>query len=127
MWPRLDTTRSRLVALGGLLAALALVPLAPAGVPIIVGGLAAAASADRTGAAAAAGPDGAAADGDGAGRSFARHGVQVSGVDLQEGQRAAALRYSAPGEDGHVVETEPQRTVERQADRRGKKVKRKRR
>jgi preprotein translocase subunit SecA len=48
-------------------------------------------------------------------------------VDLQEGQRPAALRYSAPGEDGHVVETEPQRTVERQADRRGKKVKRKRR
>lgn len=41
LWPRLDTTRSRLVALGGLLAALALVPLAPAGVPIIVGGLAA--------------------------------------------------------------------------------------
>ena len=48
-------------------------------------------------------------------------------IDLQDGQRPAALRYSAPGEDGHVVETEPQRTVERQADRRGKKVKRKRR
>ncbi len=64
---------------------------------------------------------------DESGRALARSGVQVSGVDLQEGQRASALRYSAPGEDGHVVETEPQRTVERQADRRGKKVKRKRR
>ena len=52
----------------------------------------------------------------------------MSGVDLDpEGQRPAALRYTAPGEDGRAVETGGQQTVERQADRRGKKVKRKRR
>ncbi len=54
--------------------------------------------------------------------------VTVSGVDLGDGaQRAGALRYTAPGEDGRAVETGGQQTVERRADRRGKKVKRKRR
>ncbi len=102
----------------------------PMSVGDLVGGLAAAARDDRTGAASPAGagrPGAVAGDADESGRPLARPGVQVSGVDLHEGQRAAPLRYSAPGEDGHVVETEPQRTVERQADRRGKKVKRKRR
>jgi preprotein translocase subunit SecA len=105
--------------------AAAAVGAAPMSVGDLVGGLAAAApddgavavDEDHTGAAAA----------DDGGRTFARSAVQVSGVDLQDGQRPAALRYSAPGEDGLAVETEPQRTVERQADRRGKKVKRKRR
>ena len=55
-------------------------------------------------------------------------GVRVSGVDLDtDGQRSGGLRYTAPGEDGRAVETGDQQTVERKADRRGKKVKRKRR
>jgi preprotein translocase subunit SecA len=55
-------------------------------------------------------------------------GVRVSGVDLDApAQRSGALHYSAPGEDGRAVESGGQQTVERQADRRGKKVKRKRR
>ncbi len=54
--------------------------------------------------------------------------VTVSGVDLGDpAQRATALRYTAPGEDGRAVETGGQQTVERKPDRRGKKVKRKRR
>ncbi|WP_353511168.1 preprotein translocase subunit SecA [Intrasporangium sp.] len=54
-------------------------------------------------------------------------GVKVSGVGLATPQqRSAALRYSAPGEDGRAVET-GQQPVERKADRRGKKVKRRRR
>jgi preprotein translocase subunit SecA len=53
--------------------------------------------------------------------------VKVTGVDLAErGGRSGALRYSAPGEDGSVVES-GQQPVERSADRRGKKVKRRRR
>jgi preprotein translocase subunit SecA len=107
--------------------AAAAVGASPMSVGDLMGALATAAPDDGTGAAAEDHTGAAAADGDGVARSFARSGVQVSGVDLQEGQRAAALRYSAPDEDGRVVETEPQRTVERQADRRGKKVKRKRR
>lgn len=39
LWPRLDTTVTRLLALLAAIVALGLVPLAPAGVPIIVGGL----------------------------------------------------------------------------------------
>ncbi|MCU1536751.1 MAG: protein translocase subunit secA, partial [Humibacillus sp.] len=66
-------------------------------------------------------------DHDASGRPVARPAVQVSGVDLAEARSDAPLRYSAPGEDGQVVEVETQRTAERQADRRGKKVKRKRR
>jgi preprotein translocase subunit SecA len=54
-------------------------------------------------------------------------GVRVSGVDHTDGQRSGALRYSAPGEDGRAVVTGDQQPVERRADRRGKKVKRKRR
>jgi preprotein translocase subunit SecA len=53
--------------------------------------------------------------------------LKVSGVDLAApGQRGSALRYSAPGEDGRAVETGT-KPVERKADRRGKKVKRRRR
>ncbi|WP_347350252.1 preprotein translocase subunit SecA [Intrasporangium sp.] len=56
-------------------------------------------------------------------------GVSVSGVDLRTGGDAGrVLSYSAPGEDGSVVRSGGgQRPVERAADRRGKKVKRKRR
>lgn len=39
LWPRLDTTATRLLALLAAVVALGLVPLTPAGVPIIVGGL----------------------------------------------------------------------------------------
>jgi preprotein translocase subunit SecA len=54
-------------------------------------------------------------------------GVKVSGVGLASPeQRSSALRYTAPGEDGRAVET-GQQPVERKADRRGKKVKRRRR
>ena len=63
-----------------------------------------------------------------AGRRPFGSGVRVSGVDLDaEGQRSGGLRYTAPGEDGRAVETGGQQSVERKADRRGKKVKRKRR
>ncbi|MEO6998041.1 MAG: preprotein translocase subunit SecA, partial [Terracoccus sp.] len=55
-------------------------------------------------------------------------GIRVSGVDLDtEDQRPSALRYSAPDEDGRAVETGAAKPYERKADRRGKKVKRKRR
>jgi preprotein translocase subunit SecA len=54
--------------------------------------------------------------------------VMVSGVDLPgDGHKREGLRYSAPSEDGKSVTTGGQQTVERAADRRGKKVKRKRR
>jgi preprotein translocase subunit SecA len=54
--------------------------------------------------------------------------VTLSGVDLaKDGQRREGLSYTAPGEDGAAVTTGGQQTVERAADRRGKKVKRKRR
>jgi preprotein translocase subunit SecA len=54
--------------------------------------------------------------------------VKVSGVDLRtDGQGRQGLRYSAPGEDGAAVTTGGQQTVERAADRRGKKVKRRKR
>jgi preprotein translocase subunit SecA len=54
--------------------------------------------------------------------------VTVSGVDLHTGSgQGSAFSYSAPGEDGSVVRTGGQRPVERPANRRGKKVKRKRR
>ena len=55
--------------------------------------------------------------------------LKVSGVDLaSDGDRVrGALSYSAPGEDGLAVSTGGQQPVERAADRRGKKVKRKRR
>ncbi|EWT00831.1 preprotein translocase subunit SecA [Intrasporangium oryzae NRRL B-24470] len=89
---------------------------APMAVSELVGALAAD---DVTGAAAAP-AGGSSAFGDG--------GVRVSGVDLPaDGQRPSALRYTAPGEDGRAVETGGQQTFERRADRRGKKVKRKRR
>jgi preprotein translocase subunit SecA len=95
----------------------------PMSVGDLVGGLAAApVPDDSTGAASADEP--AATNGS---RAFGA-GVKVSGVDLDtEGQRSGALRYTAPGEDGRAVETGGQQTVERKADRRGKKVKRKRR
>jgi len=81
-------------------------------------GGAAPAGAGRTRAAMAANVSGA------GGRS---DGVKVSGVDLATPeQRSSALRYTAPGEDGRAVET-GQQPVERKADRRGKKVKRRRR
>ncbi len=81
-------------------------------------GGAAPAGAGRTRAAVAANVSGA------GGRS---DGVKVSGVDLATPeQRSSALRYTAPGEDGRAVET-GQQPVERKADRRGKKVKRRRR
>ncbi|MEO5743400.1 MAG: preprotein translocase subunit SecA [Terracoccus sp.] len=55
-------------------------------------------------------------------------GILVSGVDLAtEEHRPSGLRYSAPGEDGRAVETGGAKPYERKADRRGKKVKRKRR
>ena len=54
--------------------------------------------------------------------------VKVSGVDLaSDGRRREGLSYSAPGEDGAAVTSGGQQTVERAPDRRGKKVKRKRR
>jgi preprotein translocase subunit SecA len=54
--------------------------------------------------------------------------VTVSGVDLHTGSgQGSAFSYSAPGEDGSVVRTGGQKPVERPANRRGKKVKRKRR
>lgn len=62
------------------------------------------------------------------GRVKAEAEVKVSGVDLRtDGQGRQGLRYSAPGEDGAAVVTGGQQTVERAADRRGKKVKRKKR
>jgi predicted branched-subunit amino acid permease len=45
LWPRLASPDQRWVALGGALVALALVPVAPAGVPVIAGGLVALAAA----------------------------------------------------------------------------------
>ena len=93
---------------------------APMAVSDLVGGVAAA-TADRTGA--AANDD----DADDEGSSAFGTGVRVSGVDHTDGQRAGALSYSAPGEDGRAVVTGDQQPVERRADRRGKKVKRKRR
>ncbi|MDN5795575.1 MAG: preprotein translocase subunit SecA [Intrasporangium sp.] len=57
-------------------------------------------------------------------------GVSVSGLDLRTGvDTDRVLSYSAPGEDGSVVRSGGggQRPVERPANRRGKKVKRKRR
>ncbi len=55
-------------------------------------------------------------------------GVRVSGVDLRtSADTGRVLSYSAPGEDGSVVRSGGQRPVERPANRRGKKVKRKRR
>jgi preprotein translocase subunit SecA len=55
-------------------------------------------------------------------------GVSLSGVDLRtDGDGERALSYSAPGEDGSVVRSGGQKPVERPANRRGKKVKRKRR
>jgi preprotein translocase subunit SecA len=89
-----------------------------------VGGVAAA-TADHTGAA-ADGAEDADEDADEGSRAFGT-GVRVSGVDHTDGQRAGALSYSAPGEDGRAVVTGDQQPVERRADRRGKKVKRKRR
>jgi preprotein translocase subunit SecA len=54
--------------------------------------------------------------------------VRLSGVDLRTGSgEGSAFSYSAPGEYGSVVRTGGQRPVERPANRRGKKVKRKRR
>jgi preprotein translocase subunit SecA len=96
---------------------------APMSVGDLVGGLASApVPADTTGAASEDQPAGTNGS-----RAFGA-GVRVSGVDLDtDGQRSGALRYTAPGEDGRAVETGGQQTVERQADRRGKKVKRKRR
>ena len=103
---------------------------APMSVGDLVGGLAAAGHVadDATGAAARNGETGAEAEAMAAGRRPFGSGVRVSGVDLDgDGQRTGALRYTAPGEDGRAVETSGQQTVERKADRRGKKVKRKRR
>jgi preprotein translocase subunit SecA len=99
---------------------------APMSVGDLVGGLAdhAHVADDATGAAAAGEEDEAVA----AGRRPFGSGVRVSGVDLDtDGQRSGGLRYTAPGEDGRAVESGDQQTVERKADRRGKKVKRKRR
>jgi len=99
---------------------------APMSVGDLVGGLAdhSQVADDATGAAAAGEEDEAVA----AGRRPFGSGVRVSGVDLDtDGQRSGGLRYTAPGEDGRAVESGDQQTVERKADRRGKKVKRKRR
>jgi preprotein translocase subunit SecA len=109
---------------------------APMAVGELLGTLSDAAPDDVTGAAAAdeeayaasASPAGepAAAAGPNGGRAFGS-GLRVSGVGLAEdSRRQRALHYSAPGEDGRAVETGNQ-PVERAADRRGKKVKRKRR
>jgi preprotein translocase subunit SecA len=97
---------------------------APMAVSDLVGGVAAA-TADHTGAAADGAEDVDEDAGEGS-RAFGT-GVRVSGVDHTDGQRAGALSYSAPGEDGRAVVTGDQQPVERRADRRGKKVKRKRR
>lgn len=102
----------------------ATVGAAPMAVSDLVGGVAAA-TADHTGAA-ADGADDADEDAGEGSRAFGT-GVRVSGVDHTDGQRAGALSYSAPGEDGRAVVTGDQQPVERRADRRGKKVKRKRR
>jgi preprotein translocase subunit SecA len=99
---------------------------APMSVGDLVGGLAdhAHVADDATGAAV----DGAEDEAVAAGRRPFGSGVRVSGVDLDtDGQRSGGLRYTAPGEDGRAVESGDQQTVERKADRRGKKVKRKRR
>jgi len=97
---------------------------APMSVGDLVGGLSAGPVADDTTGAAAEAQPGAEAPA----RQPVGSGVRVSGVDLEsDGQRSGALRYTAPGEDGRAVETGGQQTVERKADRRGKKVKRKRR
>ena len=102
----------------------------PMSVGDLVGGLARAAPDDRTGAASARRrrarvrrPDG----GRRSGRALARSGVQVSGVDLQEGQRAvgAALLRAGRGRPGRRDRAPAHGRA--QADRRGKKVKRKRR
>ncbi|MBW8732504.1 MAG: preprotein translocase subunit SecA, partial [Terrabacter sp.] len=111
-------------------AAAAPVGAAPMSVGDLVGGLAAAGHVadDATGAAAHNGETDEDAEAAAAGRRPFGSGVRVSGVDLDpESQRPAALHYTAPGEDGRAVETGGQQTVERKADRRGKKVKRKRR
>ncbi|HET6666108.1 MAG TPA: preprotein translocase subunit SecA, partial [Intrasporangium sp.] len=108
----------------------------PMAVSDLVGGVAQAAEAPAAEPASAA-PSG--AEPEGAGRTRAAvaanvsgaaersGGVKVSGVGLAASeQRSSALRYTAPGEDGRAVET-GQQPVERKADRRGKKVKRRRR
>ncbi|WP_323096708.1 preprotein translocase subunit SecA [Intrasporangium sp. YIM S08009] len=100
----------------------ATVGAAPMAVSDLVAGVAAATT-DRTGAAA----EGAEDDAEDEGSHAFGSGVLVSGVDHTDGQRAGALSYSAPGEDGRAVVTGDQQPVERRADRRGKKVKRKRR
>jgi preprotein translocase subunit SecA len=109
---------------------------APVAVGDLVGGLsegpgaaapAAAAPAAAAPAPAPAGPTRASVAADVSGAAARVGGVKVSGVDLATPeQRSSALRYSAPGEDGRAVET-GQQPVERKADRRGKKVKRRRR
>ncbi|CAN7287371.1 preprotein translocase subunit SecA [Terrabacter sp. LjRoot27] len=111
-------------------AAAAPVGAAPMSVGDLVSGLAAAGHVadDATGAAARNGESDEEAEAAAAGRRPFGSGVRVSGVDLDpEAQRPATLHYTAPGEDGRAVETGGQQTVERKADRRGKKVKRKRR
>ncbi|NUO34603.1 MAG: preprotein translocase subunit SecA, partial [Dermatophilaceae bacterium] len=96
----------------------------PMSVGDLVGGLAAAEVPDDDATGAASVDEPAGTNGS---RAFGA-GVKVSGVDLDtDGQRSGGLRYTAPGEDGRAVETGGQQTVERKADRRGKKVKRKRR
>src|SRR5829696_4546334 len=103
---------------------------APMSVGDLVGGLAAAGHVadDVTGAAEEHHGHGEPDEAVAAGRRPFGSGVRVSGVDHgADGQHTGALRYTAPGEDGRAVETGGQQTVERAADRRGKKVKRKRR
>jgi preprotein translocase subunit SecA len=112
----------------------ATVGAAPMSVSDLVGGVAAATADrsapvtdDRTGAAAEPDAHGGAEPDAPEGVGAFGTGVRVSGVDHTDGQRSGALRYSAPGEDGRAVVTGDQQPVERRADRRGKKVKRKRR
>ncbi|MEO7130911.1 MAG: preprotein translocase subunit SecA, partial [Dermatophilaceae bacterium] len=103
--------------------------VAPMSVSDMVGGLAATSgdgTADRTGAAAAGREDELvpAGVGGGANGGGAREALSLSGVDLATEGPSSAFRYSAPGEDGSVVESAGQQPVERTAPRRGKKVKR---
>jgi preprotein translocase subunit SecA len=93
--------------------------VAPRAVSDMVAGLAEAALGDGP-----RGQDGAGGDGE-----PVPAGVSLSGVDLRtDGDSERALSYSAPGEDGSVVRSGGgQKPVERAANRRGKKVKRKRR